>query len=188
MSITPAGTEIHYSVTWLEMTERPSYGWPNQPSGAPASLLKAEKPPVWYFLDLYDAVGRDYAWEDMHDRDEAELADWLEHPETALYTLIRDGWPHGFVLLDHRKRARCNIAYFGLVPQAIGQGLGRFLLQNAVLTAWDLPGVEKVTVNTSTLDHPRALQNYQRCGFTPVRRSDHTRVLRRPLDASRIPD
>lgn len=188
MSLTPAGTELHYTVTWLEMTERPSYGWPSQPVGVPSALLKAESPPTWFFLGLYDAVGRDYAWEDMHDRSETELAAWLADSKTSLYTLMRQGWPHGFFLLDHRKKAVCNIAYFGLVPQAIGRGLGRFLLQNAVLMAWAMPGVEKLTVNTNTLDHPRALQTYQRCGFTPVRRSEHIRVLKRPLDASRIPD
>lgn len=188
MSITPAGTELHYTVTWLEMTERPSFGWPHQPSGAPASLLKAEEPPVWFFLALYDAVGREYAWEDMHDRSEADLADWLSDMQTSLYTLMRQGWPHGFFMLDHREAGLCNLAYFGLVPQAIGRGLGRFLLQNAILTAWDIPGVEKLTVNTNTLDHPRALHTYQRCGFVPVRRSEHSRVLRRPIDASRIPE
>ncbi|MDV7144132.1 GNAT family N-acetyltransferase [Tropicimonas sp. TH_r6] len=188
MSVTPAGTAQQYTVTWLEMTERPSYGWPHQPLGAPASLLKAEDPPVWFFLSLYDAVGRDYAWEEMHDRSEEDLARWLHHPETSLYTLMRQGWPHGFFVLDHRVPETCNLAYFGLVPQAIGRGLGRFLLQNAVLTAWDLPGTQKLTVNTNTLDHPRALQTYQRCGFDPVMRTDHTRVLKRPIDASRIPD
>ncbi|NDR55594.1 GNAT family N-acetyltransferase [Aliiruegeria sabulilitoris] len=188
MSITPAGTEIQYTVTWLEMTERPSYGWPHEPTGEPASLLKADTPPAWFFLMLYDAVGRDYAWEDMHDKTEDELSEWLADPATSLYTLMRKGWPHGFFMLDHRKPSICHLAYFGLVPQAIGRGLGRFLLQNAVLTAWDLPGVKKLTVNTNTLDHPRALQTYQRCGFDPVLRTEHRRVLKRDVDASRIPD
>ncbi|WP_068116242.1 GNAT family N-acetyltransferase [Tropicimonas marinistellae] len=187
MSVTPAGTELRYTVTWLEMAEPPTYAWPVQPAGAPASLLKAEEPPVWFFLGLYDAVGRDYAWEDMHDRSEDDLARWLSHPDTALYTLMHKGWPHGFFMLDHRKPDVCDLAYFGLVPQAIGRGLGRFLLQSAVLTGWSREGVSKMTLNTNTLDHPRALGLYQRCGFVPVRRSDHSRVLKRPLDSSRVP-
>ena len=188
MSLTPAGTEISYTVTWLEMTKRPTFGWPHQPVGAPSALLKADTPPAWFFLGLYDAVGRDYAWEDMHDRSEEELAEWLASDNTSLYTLMRQGWPHGFFMLDHRKPGICDLAYFGLVPQAIGRGLGRFLLESAVLTGWDIPGVEKMTVNTNTLDHPRALGLYQRMGFEAVRRTDHTRVLKRAHDAGRIPD
>ncbi|MFV0333465.1 MAG: GNAT family N-acetyltransferase [Tropicimonas sp.] len=187
MSITPAGTTVPYTVTWLEMTQRPTHGWPRQPLSGTASLLRAEAPPVWYFLDLYSAVGRDYAWEDMHERSEAELADWLESAATSFHTLMLHGWPHGFFMLDRHMFEVCDIAYFGLVPQAIGRGLGRFLLQTAVMTAWDMPGVEKVTLKTCTLDHPRALQLYQRNGFVPVRRSEHSRVLVRPLDSSRVP-
>ena len=53
MTIVPAGTEVAYTVTFLEMTERPSWGYPHLPASEPAQLLKAEDPPVWYFLSLY---------------------------------------------------------------------------------------------------------------------------------------
>jgi len=187
MAITPAGAEVRYTITWLEMTARPSYPRPPAPVGRPAALLKAVDPPAWFFLGLYDAVGRDYAWQDMHAHDEAALADWLADPDTALYTLMRDGWPHGFFVLDHRTRGTCDLAYFGLVPQAVGTGLGRFLLESAVHAGCDLPGVARMTVNTCTLDHPRALGLYQRAGFTAVRRSEHSRVLTRPHDPTRMP-
>jgi GNAT superfamily N-acetyltransferase len=187
MSVIPAGTRIDYTITWLEMTQRPSYPWPHAPSGPPAALLKAEAPPVWFFIGLYDAVGRDYAWEDMHAEAEDDLARWLSDPRTALYTLMRSGWPHGFFLLDHSDPGTCNLAYFGLVPEAVGLGLGRFLLESAVHMGWQGPGVERMTVNTNTLDHPRALGLYQRAGFAPVRRTEHSRILRRPRDPSRIP-
>ena len=51
------GAEITLTVTYLEMTERPSYDWPSLPPGPPASLIGAEDPPAWYFLALYGAVG-----------------------------------------------------------------------------------------------------------------------------------
>ncbi|MEL6643068.1 MAG: GNAT family N-acetyltransferase [Pseudomonadota bacterium] len=188
MTVLPAGTEVSYTVTWLEMTERPSYPYPPLPATHPATLLKAEAAPRWYFLSLYDAVGRDYAWEDAHDRDPGELQAWLDDPAVGLFTLMAHGWPHGFFMLDGRTKGVCDLAYFGLVPQAVGQGLGAFLLRTAILTAWDRAGVGRVTVNTCTLDHPRALQTYQRHGFVPVRRQDFTRTLKRPRDLTRIPD
>jgi hypothetical protein len=36
-----------------------------------------------------------------------------------------------------------------------------------------------MTLDTCTLDHPRALALYQRAGFVPVCREDKTRVLTR---------
>lgn len=184
----PAGSTIRYRVTWLEMTERPSWGYPSQPAGAPASLLRADAPPLWYFRALYDAVGRDYAWEDLHTLPDPDLADWLSRPEVSLWTLMRAGWPHGFFLLDAQAGEETEIAYFGLVPQAVGRGLGTFLLRTAVLTAWDRPGLRRLTVNTCSLDHPRALAGYQKAGFQPVRQEERTRVLTRDFDPARIPD
>lgn len=182
------GDTVDYTVTYLEMTERPTYPRPHLPAGHPAALLKAEAPPAWYFLSLYDAVGRDYLWEDMHEESEEDLAAWLADTDTSLFTLMQDGWPHGFFLLDHRTPSICDLAYFGLVPQAVGRGYGRYLLESAVHTGWDLPGVEKMTVNTNTLDHPRALGLYQRVGFAPVRRVDTSRTVTRPVDRGQIPD
>ncbi|KPQ07317.1 MAG: Acetyltransferase (GNAT) domain [Rhodobacteraceae bacterium HLUCCA12] len=174
-----AGDTVEYRVTWLEMTQRPAFGWPSLPVGREAVLLKAETPPWWYFLALYDAVGRDYAWTDLHDMPREAMGDWLRDSDVALYTLMGQGWPQGFFLLDAREAGTCDLAYFGLVPEAVGRGLGSWLLQSAILTGWGIPGVARMTVNTCTLDHPRALIQYQRFGFRPVRTENQSRVLTR---------
>lgn len=180
-----AGSEVAYTITHLEMTARPSWGYPPLPATSAAALLKADTPPVWYFLSLYDAVGREYAWEDMHALPETEVADQLGR--STLYTVLEHGWPQGFFLLEPMDNGRVDLAYFGMVPQAIGQGLGGWLLKTAILTAWDVPGTQKLTVCTCTLDHPRALALYQKNGFQPTRREDKTRILARDLDLTRIP-
>lgn len=187
MTVLPAGSSVDYTVTWLEMTACPDFGWPHLPSGSPASLIHAPKPPRWYFLALYEAVGRDYAWEDAQKVEPEKLQAWLDDAKD-LYTLMRDGVPAGFFLLDLSKPTEPDLAYFGLVPGAVGQGLGTYLLKTAILTAWSGDGVTLLTVNTCTLDHPRALSHYQKHGFQPVRRESHTRILDRPRDLSRIPN
>lgn len=187
MTVLPAGSEVDYTVTWLEMTDCPSYDWPTLPLGTPASLIHAPKPPRWYFLALYEAVGRDYAWEDAPQVPAGELEVWLQEAKD-LYTLIRDGVPAGFFLLNRSKPDETDLAYFGLVPEAVGQGLGTYLLRTAILTAWSRDDIQRLTVNTCTLDHPRALSHYQRNGFMPVRQESFTRVLQRPRDLARIPD
>jgi GNAT superfamily N-acetyltransferase len=177
-----AGERVDYVVTFLEMDGRPAQPRPHLPPGPVSALIAAETPPVWYFLALYDAVGAAYEWTDQHHVPRAELEDFLSHPAVTLYTFLRAGWPHGFFILDCRDPAVCDLAYFGLVPEAIGQGLGRFLVRTAVHMAWDRPGTEKVTVNTNSLDHPRALPLYQQAGFEPVRRETRSRILTRDRD------
>jgi len=188
MTLQPAGSTVSYRVTYLEMAARPTYDYPHLPAGMSASLLKAEAPPAWYFLSLYDAVGRDYAWEDMHEEPEALLEEWLADPGVGLWTMMRDGWPQGFFVLDAREPAVTELTYFGLVRQTVGRGLGAFLLKTAILTAWEREGLGKLTVGTCSLDHPRALANYQKHGFEVVAQEHRTRVLKRDRDLSRIPD
>ncbi|MCC6007623.1 MAG: GNAT family N-acetyltransferase [Rhodobacteraceae bacterium] len=183
-----AGETVDYIVTFLEMTERPANGWPSQPLGAPATLLVAEAPPAWYFLSLYSAVGHPHHWIDQIERPRDELESWLAAPEVRLYTLMRQGWPNGMFVLDAQEPGQCNLAYFGLVPEALGQGLGSFLLRTAILSAWDMPGMTRLTVNTCTLDHPRALSLYQKQGFSPVRQERRQIVLRHDIDLQRLHD
>ncbi len=174
-----AGDTVEYTVTFLEMTARPSYGWPVTPAGMTGALLKAEKPPAWYFRALYDAVGRDYAWTDLHDTEEGDIAEWLANPDVALYSLIDHGWPRGFFVLDARADESCDLAYFGLVPGLVGRGFGSWMLRTAILTAWAREGLSCLRVNTCTLDHPRALIQYQKQGFTLVRQETRKRLLTR---------
>jgi GNAT superfamily N-acetyltransferase len=175
-----AGAEIAYTVTFLEMTERPAGPYPPLPTGPAISLIHAEKPPLRYFFHLYDSVGEAYEWVDRHGDDPAELTAWLHDENVALYTMLFDGWPGGFFVLDWRAGDACDLAYFGLVPEATGRGLGLWLLGEAIRAGWEREGVEKLTLNTNSLDHPRALPNYQRLGFVPVRREERTRILTRP--------
>jgi GNAT superfamily N-acetyltransferase len=174
-----AGDEVEVVVTFLEMPGRPRYPRPPVPRGPVSALVAAEVPPVWYFFALYNAVGAEYEWTDQHDRPPAALEAFLADPAVTLYTFVRAGWPHGFFVLDARAAGVVDLSYFGLVPEAIGYGLGWFLLGTAVHTAWDRPGVERLTVNTNSLDHPRALPLYQKAGFVPVRRETRRRILSR---------
>ncbi len=180
------GETAEYLITYLEMDARPSYPRPPLPTGKPMALIHAETPPVWYFLNLYDAVGRDHEWTDMHAEPKEVLREYVQDDRMELFTLIRTGWPAGFFMLDRREAGRCDLAYFGLVPEAIGHGFGKYLLHTAIHTGWDHSDTERMTVQTCTLDHPRALQIYQKSGFTPYNQERKTRVLSRDMDVPEI--
>jgi len=173
------GDTVQYTVTFLEMAARPGAPTPPMPVGPQLALIGAAAPPVGYFLYLYDAVGAAYEWTDWHGASAEEQAAFVHDPKVELFTLIVDGWPGGFFILDSREPGTCDLANFGLVPQAIGRGLARWLLGTAIHMGWDRPGVRRLTVNTNTLDHPRALALYQKMGFTPVRRETRSRRLSR---------
>jgi GNAT superfamily N-acetyltransferase len=179
MMLVRAGENCGYVITYLRMDRRPSYPRPALPLGMSAALIGAEKPPVWYFLNLYDAVGADYEWTDQHQAPREELEAYVHHPRMGLWTLLHKGWPAGFYMLDRREEGRCDLAYFGLVPEAIGLGLGKWLLQTSVHAGWDYADTEFMTVQTCTLDHPRALALYHRAGFEPFRQEQKSRILTR---------
>ncbi len=178
-----AGDRLSYVITYLEMSERPSGPFPPLPLSAPVSLMRAAKPPARWFLYLYDMVGADYAWTDRHSDDPEALRAWLADDDVALYTMLHDGWPGGFFVLDWREAGRCELAYFGLSGEVHGRGLGKWLLGEAVRLGWDRDGVRRMTVNTCSLDHPRALPLYQRLGFSPVRREEAHRLVAAAGDA-----
>ena len=153
------------------MNTSPSFDWPKSLK-LKLNILKAENIPSWYFLFFYKQVGKKYYWTDWLDKTEKELNNFVNDKNVIFYTLIKDGWPAGFFMLDYRVNKICNLSFLGLVEEAIGLGLGKYLLKTAILTAWDSNKIETLTVNTCSLDHKRALQLYQKNGFSPVEFKD----------------
>lgn len=169
------GRWLDYTVTFLEMTAAPEGPRPPAPGLAGLALIRSENPPGRWFLHLYDSVGAAYEWTDWHRRPAEELTAFLTDPAVELYTLMLKGWSAGFFMLDWRKPGECELVYFGLTPEAEGMGLGKWLLSEAIRTGWAKKAVRKMTVETCTLDGPRALPLYQKMGFSPVRREDRRR-------------
>ncbi|HEY2017515.1 MAG TPA: GNAT family N-acetyltransferase [Bryobacteraceae bacterium] len=165
----PDGKRLPTVVTFLEMTGKPTVFAP-LPKGKIA-ILRAEHPPVHFYRYLYDTIGREYFWVDRKKVDDHKLAEIIQDPQVELYVMHVDGCPAGMAELDFRKEGTGHLAYFGLMPEYIGRGLGFFFLHQSVQIAWTKP-ISRFLVNTCTLDHPRALPLYQRAGFSPYSRED----------------
>jgi len=173
------GDQINYVVSYLEMVVPPFFGWPSEPSGN-ILILEANNPPVRYFFSLYEAVGADYEWTDKLRCPIKEVNDFLLDPNVKLFTFLKNGWSAGFFVLDKRKQNICDLAYFGLVPEAIGHGYGEYLLKFAIKQSWAAEDINLLTVNTNTLDHPNALPLYKKMGFKVIKNEKETRILTRP--------
>ena len=63
---------------------------------------------------------------------------------------------------------QCEIAFFGLKSDFVGQGLGRDMMNAAIERAWRQP-IDRLWVHTCSLDHPAALAFYRRSGFRVYR-------------------
>ena len=177
-----AGDTVSYTVTYLEMKEPRNWIGPPPPNGTRPDLKYDKDPDPSDFFKLYDMVGKMHAWYDMYRWGTRRIEQFLFHPRVLMSTMLINAGPCGFFLLDGRKDGECNIGFFGLNRKWIGKGLGSWLLKIAVSDAWSMKEVAKVTVNTCTLDHPRALGLYEAHGFAAVRRVKRKRKLLNALD------
>ena len=165
-----AARRVPMTVTFLEMNAKPSALPPPQPRGR-CALLRCEKPPAHFYRYLYDTIGADYYWVDRKNLSPKALKKVIHNPLNQLFVLYVEGNPAGMAELDMRKAGTANIAYFGLIPEAIGKRIGYFFLYHSCMNAWAQP-IQRLTINTCTLDHPRALPLYQRLGFNAYNREE----------------
>jgi GNAT superfamily N-acetyltransferase len=150
-------------ITYLQMFDRP-HGTVQPPRDGLA-VVHAKKPPVDYYRFLYDAVGRDYDWTSRRRLSDAELAALLNDPRLEVHVLMLDGVPAGFAELDRRTEGEIELVQFGLIREFIGQGLGKYFLQWTIDKAWSY-SPKRFWLHTDTKDHPAALPNYLKAGFT----------------------
>ena len=158
---------LEVTVTYLEMIERPSLQAVAPPRHRKIALLRAERPTHAFYRFLYDRIGKDWLWWERRAMAENDLRAILEDERVEIYVLHVDGVPAGLAELDRRGEPDLELAYFGLMPEFIGMGLGRYLLSHAIDIAWRHEPA-RLLVNTNTLDHPKALPLYQQCGFRPI--------------------
>jgi GNAT superfamily N-acetyltransferase len=126
-------------------------------------------PELW--RSLYTEVGRQYHWTDRLPWTDDDIRAYLRDPAVSLWLLTVDGVPAGYFEL-RRNGTDTEIAYFGLRPAFTGRGLGAQLLTEAVERAW-AAGATRVWLHTSTLDHPAALPNYLKRGFTVFKTEEY---------------
>ena len=163
---------IPTTVTFLEMRQKPHLPVP-APLGQ-YELIAAEHPPIHFYRYLYREVGAAHAWFDRERMSDAELTALIHREHVDIYVLYVNGAPAGYAELDYSAMPdKAELAYFGLIPDFIGRGLGKYLLTQAIEIAWQR-SPQRLIVQTCTLDHPGALPLYQKCGFRPYRREEKT--------------
>ena len=136
------------------------------------------------YLRLYVGVGEPWKWVDRRLMPPTELATLLSESNRHVATLTTsDGTEVGFTELCRHSSDDCEIAYFGLLPQFNGKGLGRKFFRQVVHKAQSLTDANsRVWLTTCEWDSPAALPFYQRSGFQVVSEEWHVQCA--PLDES----
>ena len=116
------------------------------------------------FRLLYVEVGKNYHWIDRLPWSDEDIRSYLAQAEISLWLMTYDKKLAGYFELRKCEDGSTELAYFGLLPQFIGRGLGKHLLTCAVEQAW-ADGANRVWLHTCTLDDPAALPNYLQRGF-----------------------
>ena len=133
------------------------------------SLRRLGSNDVAAYHDIFRLVGQNFLWFSRLILPDVELKVILIDPDVEAFVLERNGQPLGLLDLDFRKRPDCELAFFGLVPQAVGGGLGKLLMAEAVTRAFARP-IARFWVHTCSNDHPKALPFYMKAGFKPYKR------------------
>jgi GNAT superfamily N-acetyltransferase len=118
---------------------------------------------------FYTTIGGEWFWVD---RRNWTAAQWAAHVartgELETWVLAVEGVPAGYVELERRAEGAVELAYVGLLPAFVGQGLGAHLVTCGIEAALAV-GATRVLVETCNLDHPAALANYVARGFREIR-------------------
>ena len=150
--------------TYLEMRDRAAL----QRATLDDASIRVEEVqvcPASFWRYLYTEVGRQYHWVDRLPWTGADIRTYLDDPHVTLWLMTVAGAPAGYFELRRDHLGGIEIVYFGLLPEFTGRGLGGHMLTAAVDAAWSY-GPERVWLHTNTMDHPSALPNYLKRGFT----------------------
>src|ERR1700758_3435410 len=103
--------------------------------------VREQKEPNWVFnRDLYFAVGEQWQWIDKRPWTDEQWKEYVAAPEMRTFAAYYEAALAGYYELRQDTEGGVEIAYFGLVSEFIGRGLGSALLTSAIEEAWSRRG------------------------------------------------
>lgn len=166
---------VDQTVTYLEMTS-PDQLIPGRVPTAAVTLQSVDVSALPLIRSTCDRIAAPHHWTTL-DWSEQRWLQVLSSPALRSWIARLDRDVAGLVQFVVHSGPEVEISTFGLVPEFVGRGFGGHLLTLATRLAWEVVGVHRVWLHTSSLDHPRALPNYCSRGFQPFRVEHRPREL-----------
>ncbi|KZL18015.1 hypothetical protein PsAD2_02749 [Pseudovibrio axinellae] len=156
-------------VTYLEMREKPQSRTLIERDDL--LLRKIERVDIQDYSRLFRKIGEPWLWFGRLVMSDEDLTKVLNEESRDLYFVMENGVAIGLLELDFSIGSEVELAYFGFIPEQIGGGAGRWLMNHAIDLAFARPGVDRLWVHTCTGDSAQALPFYIRSGFVPYKRA-----------------
>jgi ribosomal protein S18 acetylase RimI-like enzyme len=155
---------------WYLRLDEPWKAADREPPMEGLTIMRAHNPSIAFYRFLYHTAGEDFVWGDRRRMSDQQLAGLIGNPDVHVMVLYKQGTPAGFYDINFSDPKETEIKYFALLPGNIGQGVGGYLLTQAICYA----GQRKVplVLDTCTLDHSSALENYRKRGFVVYHEED----------------
>lgn len=135
------------------------------------TFVRAHKPSIEFYRFLYHSAGEEYLWGDRRRMSNEQLLPLICQDTIHIVVMYAAGVPAGFFELSFRRKESSNLKYFALLPGFQGGGMGSTMLNRCIRYAASQQAVP-LSVDTCTLDHPIALENYRNRGFVFDRGED----------------
>jgi len=120
------------------------------------------------YKEIYKRVGSQYSWLGRSIMKDDDLKKIIANKKVEIYFIKKGSQSIGFFEIDYSsnylKDKELRIVHFGLIREYIGKGLGIKLMNAAVTRAYYL-NIDKIILQTNSLDHKRALPFYKKYGF-----------------------
>lgn len=177
---------VEVTVTYLEMTS-PDQLRPGRDAPPALELRRHDRRDLPLVRSTYDRIGAPHGWIGRLRWPDEAWEELLSRPDVEVWLAWLGDEVAGMVELQTQSNGDVEIAVFGLVPEVVGKGLGAPVLVAGARLAWEARSPDgnpttRVWLHTSSLDHPHAIQNYERRGFSRFRTERKQRELVGDID------
>ena len=156
--LTPGQT---ITVRYLELRRAPAHAI----DGSGAQRIALEQLARSDYLALYRRVGESVRWDQRLRMRASDLDALLAGGSLHIYVLrSATGQAIGLCEFDRSRLPEIELKNFGVVPEAQGRGLGRWLLAVALRQEWQSTPT-RIWLHTDDWDHPAAIRLYEWAGF-----------------------
>jgi GNAT superfamily N-acetyltransferase len=177
-----AEQKIPNTIHYLDMCSPPTYKYQDLPTRFmwAEHIQFASIPDPDFFQYMYNRIGKSWSWFYYSNLTLETIKQYLANK--FVFYLYHHNQPVGFSILHKDTSSSANLAYFGLVPEACGLGLGYPFLQYSVLKLWELTD-KRIWVYTTQYDSPAAIPIYQKAGF----KLSHSALIEEYFPNSKVP-